>query len=426
MQKNRIGNLWKVLWFLSVFGLLFNSTQIYATALSDFEQGNRLFNEGDYRQAVSLFESAYKKGMRSVSLYYNLGSAYFKLDDLEKSKYYFKKVAQSRNMRALAHYNLGLIALRQNQTDEARQYFSSVIALKQDQKLTTLASRQLDIINQEQSQKSSFIYLSAGIGYDDNITAVSDSVVSNVSDMFYDVFATGEFTLSGNKQQGWLTDVNFSQINYMDSGLYDESLYGVAVKKTDRINGWLTQLMLQLDKSSYGGEDFQTLVRLDASLKYPLSRTDRFYFKYRYDDIASDNLIYDYLQGWRQILRPEFRQYAGRSITAFYYELELNDRQDTSTASYSPTRHTFRGRYTYRLNDTWHLSGDLSWRRSDYPFVAIEAREDERLRIGAHVDYLLDKTLKIRARLIYTDNESNQEIYDYSKTTLGLSLSKSF
>ncbi|HEY9050348.1 MAG TPA: tetratricopeptide repeat protein [Gammaproteobacteria bacterium] len=400
------------------------SLQVNASAKTDFEQGAKYFNEGDYNRAVKYFENAYKQGMRNVSLYYNLGSSYFKIKNYQRAELYFKEVANFPEMKSLAEYNLGLIALKLKDTNKARQKFESVIALKQDEKLVLLSKQQLR--NMKPEEKPWYAFVNAGIGYDDNITALPDSMVSNVSDMFYELYATGELVLQGERQQGWLADISYMSINYDDTDFYDESQYGVAIKKADKLGRWLTQMELHLDKSTYGGDDFQNMVRFEVSGKRALSKADRLYLKYRYDDINSDNVLYDYLQGWRQILRPEYRVYGAKSISVFYYELELNDRQDLPGASYSPTRHTLRGRYTYRLNDTWHISGDLSWRFSEYEFVTTPVREDDRWRIGAHVDYLFNKTLKLRTKLIHTENESTLDIYDYNKTVVSIGLSKSF
>ena len=63
------------------------SVQVVASAKTDFELGAKYFNEGDYNRAVIQFENAYKQGMRNVSLYYNLGSSYFKINNYQRSSY---------------------------------------------------------------------------------------------------------------------------------------------------------------------------------------------------------------------------------------------------------------------------------------------------------------------------------------------------
>lgn len=45
---------------------------------SHFEQANRLYEQGKFKEAASLYESMVKSGRRSPALYFNLGNSYFK------------------------------------------------------------------------------------------------------------------------------------------------------------------------------------------------------------------------------------------------------------------------------------------------------------------------------------------------------------
>ena len=56
-----------------------------------FEQGNTLYNEGKYQQAISIYESILDNGQHSAEMYYNLGNAYYKLNSIAPSIYYFEK-----------------------------------------------------------------------------------------------------------------------------------------------------------------------------------------------------------------------------------------------------------------------------------------------------------------------------------------------
>lgn len=56
-----------------------------------FEQGNTAYNEGDYNKAIALYEQTLKLGQHSAALYYNLGNAYYRLNNVAESIYYFEK-----------------------------------------------------------------------------------------------------------------------------------------------------------------------------------------------------------------------------------------------------------------------------------------------------------------------------------------------
>lgn len=50
-----------------------------------FEQGNQLYQEGDFYGAISAYEAVLSAGFSSADLHYNLGNAYFKNGDLGRS-----------------------------------------------------------------------------------------------------------------------------------------------------------------------------------------------------------------------------------------------------------------------------------------------------------------------------------------------------
>ena len=156
----------------------------------------------------------------------------------------------------------------------------------------------------------------------------------------------------------------------------------------------------------------------------------RLIYLYQAEDIRSDSATYDYLQGWRQRARAEYRNYAENNIKHIYYELELNNRghlvTSTDTYDYSPTRHTIRGIYTYILKKKWWLIGDLAYQKSYFPASSTLDRDDDQLKLTLTVDYHFDQTLKFTTKYQYTDNKSNVDRYNYDKSIIRIGLSKLF
>ena len=189
-------------------------------------------------------------------------------------------------------------------------------------------------------------------------------------------------------------------------------------------------IKINFDKITYGHDDYQSIIKLVAQGKRKLSRNERLYLQYRYEDITSDNVIYDYLDGWRQKFSVKYLQYNKQHNSQLYYELELNNRKDLVVTgnefSYSPTRHTIRAKHTKILDKQWRITGDVAYRISDYPSTSTQNRSDERWKIAGYTDYRIDKTMKIQARLERTDNNSNEAIYDYKRTMFSLGISKLF
>ena len=56
-----------------------------------FEDGNAAYNEGNYEQALTFYNSVVESGMESAELYYNMGNTYYKMKDYPRSILYFEK-----------------------------------------------------------------------------------------------------------------------------------------------------------------------------------------------------------------------------------------------------------------------------------------------------------------------------------------------
>jgi tetratricopeptide (TPR) repeat protein len=59
-----------------------------------FEQGNDLYNAGKYQEAINSYEAILEQGEHSAELYYNLANAYYKLNSIAPSIYYYEKALQ--------------------------------------------------------------------------------------------------------------------------------------------------------------------------------------------------------------------------------------------------------------------------------------------------------------------------------------------
>ncbi len=431
------------LWFVLVMALTaFASPLVQAaqtTSQDEFRKGAESFNQGYYAAAVKTFKKAEAKGMKSPALYYNLASSYYKLGEYKKAGEYFNKVRKYRDMKYLAEYNLGLVALQQNDKKTAEKWFSSVAKNSKDKKLAALAGQNLKDMKQKK-QPQWFTekwtgYLSASLGYDDNVNFAPLGIADERSDSFSEIVASGDYLFSGNRKNGWLGEAYFYNINYLNEDIFDEYEYGVGVQNMRRFNRrWQGKFSLDLNKSNYGGEDYQTIANLGAQARHTLSRNEYLFLRYNYEDIKSDNVLFDYLEGWRQRLRAEYRLYRKSDNSRLYYELELNDRNDLTIAtgpragqySYSPTRHTLRGRYTSILNREWRLTGDLSYRASSYPATANQDRKDNRVKAAAYADYRITGDIKFRAKIEYTDNRSTEDIFAYKRTVYMLGINALF
>lgn len=59
-----------------------------------FEEANTAYNEGNYSEAIARYEQILENGEVSAELYYNLGNAYYKINEVAPSVYYYEKALQ--------------------------------------------------------------------------------------------------------------------------------------------------------------------------------------------------------------------------------------------------------------------------------------------------------------------------------------------
>jgi hypothetical protein len=408
--------------------LLLYSAVALASAKDDYNDGVGFFRKGDYHSAIASFKSAEKKGMESAALFYNLGSAYYRIEQYDASKKYFTRVKQYPDQRALAEFNLGMIALEQNDNEEALAHFKYAQANSKDKKIIDASKQTIAELTGTPKRWGAFVL--GNIGYDDNISVTPDNLALGVDDTFYNIYASADYVIQGKRQSGWLVDAAYFNISYSDSDNFDQDFYTIGLRNEHRFSSWYTITQLKYGNSTFGGDDLQSFYKLDVQGARPLSGNAKIILQYRFDDFTSKNTTYDYLEGWRQRAQIRYYRNTVKSNQQVYYEGELNNRGELVTSSYSyeysPTRHTLGGKYTHKFNGSWYLTGDLAYRVSDFPASATLDRDDTRWTLGILLDYRIDPTLALKSNVKYIQNESTVDIYTYDKTVISLGVSKLF
>ncbi len=90
---------------------IFISSLVSAQNMKLFEQANSLYQKGNYKEAINLYDSILTTGEHSSELYYNLGNCYFKLNKVAPSIYNYEKAIQLNKDNENAKNNLVLANL---------------------------------------------------------------------------------------------------------------------------------------------------------------------------------------------------------------------------------------------------------------------------------------------------------------------------
>lgn len=75
--------------------------------LANFETANNAYKNGEYDQAIAQYKELAEQG-ESTALYFNLGNAYFKTNQVAKSILYYERALQLSPSDPDIHYNLKL------------------------------------------------------------------------------------------------------------------------------------------------------------------------------------------------------------------------------------------------------------------------------------------------------------------------------
>lgn len=70
--------------------------------------GNEAYAAADYKAAIGQYESVLRSGFESAELYFNLGNAYFKTDDIPSAVLFYEKALRLDPSDENIHFNLAL------------------------------------------------------------------------------------------------------------------------------------------------------------------------------------------------------------------------------------------------------------------------------------------------------------------------------
>jgi tetratricopeptide (TPR) repeat protein len=79
---------------LLVLFIVFVSWSGRAQETTLFDQGVEFYKEGQFERAITAWESILESGEHSAALYFNLGNAYFKIEQIAPSIYFYEKALQ--------------------------------------------------------------------------------------------------------------------------------------------------------------------------------------------------------------------------------------------------------------------------------------------------------------------------------------------
>ncbi|VAW97864.1 hypothetical protein MNBD_GAMMA22-374 [hydrothermal vent metagenome] len=413
-------SLARILRMVAIFVLsapVISSIAYSATVNDNFDLGTKAFINKYYPQALQYFQAAKDNGLKTISLTYNIAVTHYKLENYKQSQIYFNQIRSNPKMQHLVDYNLGLIALKLKNTKQAISLFSDVYNTTQNKKLRMLAKKQLKNLNISISTTPRKIKTRVTLtkGFTDNVTSIATGAASGQSDDFSIIAASIEGALSNTLNRGITAKLRFFYQDLTQFNQFDFRDTELNLKYKFLYAGYLNYVSTFVKKSSLNNLSYQSKLGLEAKAKNRIDNNHAIYYRYRYESIQEDSARYSYLSGSKHQIRVNYQLKLKNSVNQFRYQYEINNRNDTLTRSYSPQRHSFRYSYSFRFLHDWKSKTYIEYRKSIYPNVATQNRDDDRIRFYTALAYKLTKKWNIQGRYEYRDNQSTDSTYVYTR-----------
>ena len=97
-----------------------------------FLLGKIFYDEGKYKEAISVYNQSLNYNPSNYYLYYNLGMVYTRLNDFQKAKDCYKKAAIINSLTDISNLNAGQIYMIYKDYTKAEEYFSKTIQSEDD------------------------------------------------------------------------------------------------------------------------------------------------------------------------------------------------------------------------------------------------------------------------------------------------------
>lgn len=346
---------------------------------------------------------------------------HYKLGNLTQSRRYFNRLRHDKKLSQLADYNLGLIAEQQDNRQLAIRYYR--LSLKgSDRDIRQLARYRISKLKVPADLQTWYGVASLSLGHDDNVTLIPTGSPTLTSDNYLEAFVYADYLVN----QELSFNIFYDRLDYSTVDIADFSLLSAGADYQLQYGKWELTPGMRYSQSTLNNTSYQNIIDLRFSAARKLSDTKELALRYRYNDIKSQNSLYDYLEGTRQQLRADYDLTMNDTDLRLRYQLEINDRRNLPTANYSPTRHTLQLGLKHDLNKEWQLEGRVEYRNSRYDEAAGIRREDDRYRLRVAARYLYRRDWDVRLRYTYTDNQSNIPGEAYTRNDIQAMLNYSF
>jgi len=435
--------------YCRLVSLIFLSFMLLSPALAQersprekFMAGVAAFEQGDLQNAKKLLEQAGDAGLESLSLIYNLGVVYYRLELTDQAEAAFTELLDTPHA-PLARYNLGLVLRQRGDSEGARQWFSQAARGSSPEEVQTLARRQLNRGADQAADRVRAVetvgYLSAGAGYDDNIAGTPGTQSTEEAGGFGEVLASARAYLNRSGDRAIRFEAVAYRRQYPDNAEFNISYLGTGLAWQSPFGAGRLVSEVNLSGAWFGGDLLERRTGVDLTFSRDACSA-RLSCQLRGFAVAiqggPDNSVYDgRLYGGLASVEKTFTRWTAE----LSYRLDIDQRDDLVSGnqffSLSATRQELSIDLDYSLSKRWNLgaSQNVRFSRYDDPHRLViegqevsETRSDDQFRTNLHLGYQIDERWSLGMELSWLDNKSTINRYDYNRAEIMASVEAVF
>jgi len=422
-----------------------------AFAADDVINQARVFvKAGDYKAAYELLLPLETERSGSVEYDMLLGVSGVEAGESSRGIFALERVLamepnnlEARALIAKGYFNAG-------EADNAKAEFNNVLSQKPNAEITKLIENNMSAIDKATGQKTAFAaYLDFGLGHDSNISSATAASSVNISILGSPLI---QFPLTASSQEQSSNFVNTAagvsvhvpinksvsafgslsgtgKVNWSDSQFDQSSLdYSVGLGIKHNIDEYT--VALQGGSFAVDGKTFREAMGLSGQWQRNVNDQNQVSIFAQASDLQyPGNSIRDakrYIvgSGWGH-------SFAGDKATVTYLSAYVGQENtdDSSNDFFSNDIYGLRAGGQMAINYKLVAFAGLSYEHRQYdkqdPAFLITRRDDQYdLNVGLR--YLPGNNFTIKPQLSYTDNRSNNELYQFDRFVLSVNVRKDF
>jgi tetratricopeptide (TPR) repeat protein len=399
----------------------------HAQEADPFAAGNAAFQQGDYAQALALFQNARAAGSDTPALEYNIGVCQYRVGDYAAAEATFGALASRfPSFHALAEYNRGLALLKLERREEAVAAFTNARS-GGDERLAALATSALEELGIGAQQTARALwsgYFSAATGHDDNVALVDElSLPANVAAATPLTEVLGYARLTPTTRLPMHVDFSGYVVRYADATIFDQDSLRIDVAFSwSPGESWRLEAGPYFASSTLDGDTFERTLGAQLRATRSLSRRLAFDARFLYDDVEAPTTRFAFVAGNRERLRLTLERNEADRRLRVAYERESQDRE---AASVSPDRDRLMFGWARRLAGRWLADGTLSYRASRYDELTTP-RKEQLVELAFTARRELRSGWLLNADYRFADNDSSISEFSYTSRRVTVGVSRTF